>query len=211
VRQLLNIRDLKAFQTFIELLAARVGSLLNLNEISKECGITSGTAKSWVSLLESTRIILLLRPYAKNISKRVIKSPKIYFTDTGLLLYILRYMTGEMVLNSPLSGNIFENFLIIEFFKHKLNHQYMYEMYYYRDSNHNEIDLVLEFADHTKLCEIKIARTLNKNFISTIKNQLALFTNPTGYLLSFAEQSLKMDERIYAKPWSAIFKELIET
>ena len=201
IRQIRSVHDLRLFQNFLELLAARAGSLLNLNEIAKECGISQTTAKNWTSLLESTRIIYLLRPYYKNITKRVIKSHKLYFTDTGLLTYLLRYPNTETLMSGPMAGNISENILIMEILKNKFNSSARFELYFYRDSSGNEIDLVLDFGIKTKLIEFKTSKTLQTNHYKPIKKLLPLFNTPSAFLISLHPKKVILDDNITALPW----------
>ena len=109
LRIMRNIQDLGQFQRYLVLLAARAGQLFNLDEIGKECGISQTTAKDWLMLLQATSIVYLLEPYARNLTKRVIKSPKLFFVDTGLLCYLLRIETVEQLIHSPFGGHVFEN------------------------------------------------------------------------------------------------------
>ncbi len=208
IRQVTSVQDLKLFQEFLELLAARVGSLLNLNEISKECGVSFSTAKRWLSLLETTNIVYLLRPYHKNISKRVIKSPKLYFTDTGLLTYLLRYQNEETLIYSPLAGNFFENLIVIEVLKCKYNNNGMFELYFYRDSHNNEIDMVIEYENSTQLFEIKSSSTIRLEHIKTIQQYAELFNNANGFLLSCYSEEQKIAKSITAIPWYKIYQNL---
>lgn len=163
IRQITAVQDLSEFQRFVEVLAARVGSVLNLSEVGRDCGITHSTARKWLSLLESSRIVYLLRPYFANIGKRLIKSPKLYFTDTGLLAYLLKYPDPATYLAGPMAGQVFENFIIMELVKYKLNHHAPFDLYFYRDSNRNEIDVIVEQADRMHAIEIKMRQNIGKN------------------------------------------------
>ena len=207
IRQIASVHDLKVFQNFLELLAARAGGLLNLNEIAKEGGISFTSARRWLSLLESTRIVYLLRPYTKNISKRIIKSPKIYFTDTGLLSFLLRYPDPATLQSGPQGGALFENLVIVEILKHKWNHNLNDELYFYRDSNHNEIDVVLDRGPRADLLEIKLTETPRKEHFSTLKKITALLSKSRGYLLSFTRNREKISEKIESIPWIDFLKE----
>ncbi len=201
IRQIRSVHDLRLFQQFLELLAARVGSLLNLNEISKECGISHTTAKKWLSLLESTRIIYLLRPYHKNISKRVIKSPKLYFTDTGLLSYLLKYPDEKTLSAGPIAGHLFENIMIMEALKYKFNTNKRYELYFYRDSTHNEIDLVLDFGHSLKLIEFKSSKSIRNEHWKSLMQISKILKPQASYIVSFFEDELTLSRDIYCKPW----------
>lgn len=206
IRQISSVHDLKVFQNFLELLAARAGGLLNLNEIAKEGGISFTSARRWLSLLESTRIVYLLRPYTKNVSKRVIKSPKIYFTDTGLLSFLLRYPDAATLQAGPQAGALFENLVIVELLKYKGNHNLNYELYFYRDSNHNEIDVVLDNGPSKRLLEIKLTATPRIEHFSTLKKITALLRGSHGCLLSFVQKKDKISEKIESLPWTEILK-----
>ena len=120
--EILNIRDLMAFRRFLRLCAGRSGQILNLSALAKDCGITQPTAKSWLSILESSFIVFLLEPYYENFNKRIIKSPKMYFYDTGLLCYLLNIPNAEKLIENHMYGNIFENFIVAEFFKENAHH-----------------------------------------------------------------------------------------
>ncbi|MCD4812658.1 ATP-binding protein [bacterium] len=206
IRQITSVHDLKVFQNYLELLAARVGSLLNLNEVSKECGITFTTAKRWLSLLETSRIVYLLRPYTKNISKRVIKSAKLYFSDTGLLAAILRYPTPETVQSGPLSGSLFENFIVVELLKYKFNHNKLFELFFYRDSNHNEIDIIIDQGSSLLCLEIKNTSTPQKEHLTTLARLQPLIKNSKAYLMSFASEAQVYSKTVTSIPWMQLFQ-----
>jgi predicted AAA+ superfamily ATPase len=193
IRQIRSVEDLSVFQNFLELLAARVGNLLNLSEIGKECGISHTTAQKWLTLLEVTRIIYLLRPYHSNISKRVVKRPKIYFTDTGLLANLLKYSDAATLLAGPARGPIYENFIVMEALKNKFNHNRNCELYFYRDSNDNEIDLLIDYGQRIKLLEIKAAKSLREDFFAVLSKSHDLFKNKAVemYLVGLFDSKIK--------------------
>lgn len=201
IRQISSVHDLRIFQNFLELLAARMGSLLNLNEIAKECGVSFTSARRWLSLLESTRIVYLLRPYHKNTTKRVIKSPKLYFTDTGLLAYLLRYPSPLLMRRGPQAGAFFENFIVVEFLKHKLNKNLNYELYFYRDSNLNEIDLLIDFGTSLKVVEIKATSTPSFEHVSALKKMASQLNAATGYLTALTEKEETVGKNLKILPW----------
>lgn len=201
IRSLLAVHDLSLFNNFMELLAARVGTVLNLNEIARDCGISFSTAKKWLSLLESTQIVYLLRPYFKNISKRVVKSPKLYFYDTGLLAFILRYQSSQTLYSGPMAGNLFENFIIIELLKKNTNHAVNAELYYYRDSNRNEIDIVIEHNGTHSLVELKMAKTIKAKFVQTLKKIAPLIPDSKLYLLSFDTKNIPVAQDVKSMFW----------
>lgn len=192
IRQIQSVQDTAQFQYFLELLAGRTGNLLNLSEIAKEIGISQPNAKRWLSLLETTGIVYLLRPYHKNISKRIVKSPKLYFTDTGLLSYLLRYPNSETLAAGPSQGAVFENFVIAEFLKQKANLNLDINLYFYRDSNQNEIDLVVESAASSSLYEIKLNSTVQPKHYRQLTRLKDHFPNPSLYLISTYNERIKL-------------------
>lgn len=204
IRQITSVHDLRVFQNFLELLAGRAGSLLNLNEICKECGISFSSSRRWLSLLESTNIIYLLRSYTRNISKRLLKSPKIYFSDTGLLSYLLRYQDAMTMQNGPQAGAFFENLIIGEILKYKFNHNMNFELYFYRDSNYNEIDVILDFGTYIKLIEIKTTATALDKHLSSLKKIIRSFKNAQGYLVNFSDHREMVAKDITVVPWMHI-------
>jgi uncharacterized protein len=208
IRQIISVQDLKVFQNFLELLAARAASVLNLSEIAKECGVSFTTAKRWLSLLEASNIIYLLRPYTKNISKRVIKSPKLYFTDTGLLAYLLRYSDAETLLAGPQNWAIFENMIVAELLKYKFNHNCNFELYFYRDNNHNEIDVVIDYGQKIKLLEIKLTTTPNFRHTQGLAKISEVIANANCYLLSFSGEKINFSPTVISIPWVEIFANL---
>ena len=200
----LNFKHEPIFQNFLELLAARAGALLNLNEIAKECGTSFTTARRWLSLLETTRLVYLLRPYHRNISKRVIKSPKVYFTDTGLLAYLLRYPSASVLRGGPQAGALFENYMVAELLKHKFNHNRNYELYFYRDSNANEIDLLLDFGISRTMIEFKATATPRPEHLGNIRKLGTELKAFNGYLVSLAGEREQAGKDILLLPWRDI-------
>lgn len=208
IRQISSVHDLKVFQNFLELLAARAGNILNIHELSKEAGVSFTSARRWISLLESTKILYLLRPFTKNVTGRVIKSPKVYFTDTGLLAYILRYQDPVTMSTGPQAGAFFENLVLAEILKLKYNYNMNFEAYFYRDSNHNETDFVLDFGTNLKMIEVKLSSTPNEKHITWLKKAVAMFRNSSGYLISFAGHKGQLAKNIVSISWDGL-KEVI--
>ena len=168
VRDLKNIADLKDFQTFMGLCAGRGGQELVLNSITSDTGITSNTVKAWISVLEASYIVFLLRPYYKNFNKRMVKTPKLYFFDTGLMVNLLGIVSPDQLAVHPLRGNIFENLVISELVKAKLNLGQTNLGYYMRDKSGNEIDYVQERALSLSFTEIKASKTFSNDFLKGI-------------------------------------------
>lgn len=160
VRELLTVKDLRQFQNFLSLCAARAGQLLNLSALANEAGITQPTAKSWLSALESSYITFQLYPYHKNFSKRVVKTPKLYFYDTGLLAFLLKIKTRETLLTHPVKGALFENMIIAEFHK-QMHHAYQNQSpWFWRDNHGDEVDFLLDQGLSLDIYEIKATETI---------------------------------------------------
>lgn len=161
VTELLGIRDLTAFRTFLGLCAGRAGQLLNISGLANDCNISQPTAKAWLSILESSYIIFLLHPFHENFNKRLVKSPKLYFYDTGLLSHLLGIRSAEEINTNRLKGNLFENLILAEFQK-KNYHQYLHLNYYFwQDSNANEVDMLIKNNDGFDAFEIKATETIS--------------------------------------------------
>jgi len=170
VRQLKNIGDLSLFEKFLQLLAGRVGQLLNLTSLANDVGVSHNTIESWLSLLEASYIIYRLKPYYRNLGKRVIKSPKVYFHDTGLLCYLLGINSEEVLEKHYAMGSIFENFVINEVNKHIYNHKLRSKLFFYRDSNGNEVDLLVDTGTTMLGFEIKASQTFSTEFLKGLQS-----------------------------------------
>ncbi len=168
VRQLNMVRDLTQFQKFLGLCAGRIGQILNLESLGNDTGISQTTARQWLSLLEASYIGFRLPPYFANISKRLIKSPKFYFYDTGLAAYLMGIRHIDQIQNHPLRGMLFENMVVVETLKYFLNRNRRPQMFFYRDSNGNEVDLVVPLAGRPIPIEIKSAATLSPSLFKGI-------------------------------------------
>jgi len=164
VRQLLKVQDLEAFQRFLRLCAGRSGQLLNLSSLATDCGITHNTAKAWISVLEASYVLFQLRPHHENFSKRLVKSPKLYFFDTGLLCWLLGIHEVGQIVAHPLRGSIFETFVVAEIVKTRLNRGERGALHFWRDSNGNEVDVIADVGTRLMPIEIKSGQTLNREF-----------------------------------------------
>ncbi len=180
VRLLRNIIDMTAFKRFLKLCAANVGSVLNVASLAKDAGISVVTANSWISILEASFVLLRLPPYYKNFSKRVIKSSKIYFCDTGLLCNLLNIFNREQLQESNLRGAIFENLIVLELMKAALFKGEEPQLYFWRDTNQNEVDLLRETDGKLEAIEIKSGETKNQKFYDGLKK----FSEVSGISLS---------------------------
>ena len=169
VRQLLHIRNLNAFERFMTLLAGRVGQVVNLSGLSGETGVSSTTLGEWLSILESSFIVFRLHPYFANIGKRVKKSPKLYFSEVGLAAYLLGIESPSQVTRDPLRGGLFENMVIADLLKTRLNQGRDPGLYYLRDDKGFEIDLIVQHGRSWMPIEIKSSMTFNSDFIKPIR------------------------------------------
>ena len=170
VRSLKNIGDLSNFQKFLQLLAGRVGQILNLNSLSNDLGVNAKTVESCISVLEASYIAFRLQPYFENFWKRVIKSPKIYFYDTGLICFLLGINTIDELKNHFVYGQLFENLIISEKLKNIWNKRANEKLYYWRDTNGNEVDLIIDKGLDKDILEIKSAKTYNVEMLKGLSN-----------------------------------------
>lgn len=169
VRQILLIKDIILFERFIKLIASRIGQLVNYASLATDVGVSAVTIKEWISVLEATYIIVRLEPYFENFGKRVIKSHKIYFIDTGLLCYLLGIDTMDQLIKDPLYGNIFENWIILELMKARYNKALDPRLYFYRDISGKEVDLLFQKGSHLIPIEIKSNKTFSPSFLNGLK------------------------------------------
>ncbi|HEB86917.1 MAG TPA: ATP-binding protein [Gammaproteobacteria bacterium] len=155
VRQLINIRNIRQFDQFMRLLAIRSGQIFSMNRIATEVGVSTNTIKSWISVLEASNIIYLLKPYFENFGKRIIKSPKLYFLDTGLLCYLMNIQNTEILRNTPLLGAIFETFALGQLLRSLHNQGKGDALYYFRDKDGREVDFLIPEGNLLNLYECK--------------------------------------------------------
>jgi uncharacterized protein len=169
VRSIVNVKNLSQFQTFVKMCASRVGQLLNLSALALDCGLTHNTAKAWLSVLEASGIIYLLKPYHKNFGKRLVKSPKLYFVDSGLAARLLGIRTPEDLFMHPNRGNLFESFAVAELLKTRFGQGREPELYFWRDSVGTEVDVVYEDGQKMKAIEIKSGKTFSPELASGLE------------------------------------------
>jgi predicted AAA+ superfamily ATPase len=169
VRQLKNIGNLNNFSIFLQLCAGRTGQLLNLNSLATDAGISPNTAKSWLSILEASYIIYFLQPYHKNFNKRIIKTPKIYFYDTGLVCSLLGIDSAQQVKNYYSKGALFENLVITELIKSRFHKGQIPRFYFWQNKTKQEIDLIIDTMQNPLPYEIKSGKTMNDSYFSNLK------------------------------------------
>ena len=168
VRDLLQMKDQIRFTKFLKLCAARIGSLFNASELGAEIGVSSKTISHWLSVLQASYLITLLPPYYENIPKRLVKSPKLYFNDPGLACYLLDIETPQQLDRDKMRGAIFENMIVMEAIKHRYNMGLEDGVFFYRDSNQNEVDLLIKQEGELTAIEVKSSMTYSSSFEKTL-------------------------------------------
>ncbi len=211
VRQLINVRDLALFQRFIRLCAGRTGQLLNLSSLANDCGITHNTAKAWISILEASYILFLLSPHHRNFNKRLVKTPKLYFHDTGLAAWLLGVQSADQLANHPLRGALFETWVVGELLKERYNRALPSNLFFWRDNSGNEVDVIADQGLTLLPIEVKSGQTISTDFFSGLRKWLSWAGSEAGhpYLVYGGDES---QEREDAKvlPWRDV-AEVAET
>jgi len=208
VRQVLGISDVVTFQRFLKLCAARVGNLVNYSDLARDCDISPNTAKAWLSVLETSFIIKLLYPYYKNYNKRVIKSPKLYFYDSALVCSLLNIRTVEDLSFHPIRGPLFESFAVSELFKYYFNHNDQPSLYFWRDAQGHEIDIIVEKIFGTVMpIEIKARKTVTDEFFKGLADWSIITdqANIPSYVIYNGEQ-IQRRKKGNLFPWNEIEK-----
>jgi predicted AAA+ superfamily ATPase len=169
VRSLINVKDLGQFQVFVKMCASRCGQLLNLSALAADCGMTHNTAKAWLSVLETSGIVYLLRPYHRSYGKRLVKAPKLHFIDSGLACCLLGIQDRQQLFMHPSRGNLFESFIIAELLKLRLNAGLSPNLFMWRDNTGNEVDVIQEDGTRLAAIEIKSGQTFQPAFLDGLK------------------------------------------
>jgi predicted AAA+ superfamily ATPase len=203
VRNLRNIGDLTLFQTYLRALASRSAQLLNLSQLARDVGISVSTAKDWLSILEASFQVFILRPYFVNIGKRLIKSPKVYFMDTGLLCYLVGLRDREHAADGPMGGAIFENLVACEIYKTLIHRGEEPAMYFWRTAEGVEVDLILEIQSKLLPIEIKLSSTPRSEMANSIRNLQKYFGERVlpGYVVNPGNIVLPLGGEIIALPF----------
>lgn len=199
VRRLMEVKDLKKFSTFLRLCAARIGSELNKSSLAVELGISVPTIERWISVLEASFVIYLMQPWAENIGKRLTKTPKLYFTDTGIACTLLGIKTSEHLMGHPLRGALFENLVISNVLKDIYNHGERETLYFYRDKTGREIDLIREDNGKIEAIEIKSGNTFNTDYLRNIRYLKSIIKDKlvkSGVVYSGKSEFLKDEEGV---------------
>lgn len=168
VRQLLQIKDLQLFQRFLRLAAARSGQLLNLSALGADAGVSSVTAREWIGVLEASYLVMRLPPYFENFGKRLVKTPKLYFLDTGLMCWLLGIHSAAVLSTHPLRGQVFETMMVVEAYKAALNKGQQAELYFWRDSAGQEVDLLAQRDGVFESYEIKSGATFSPDWFKQL-------------------------------------------
>jgi len=199
VRQLIQLKDQSLFEKMLKLMAGRVGQIFDYSSLANDIGVDSKTVRSWLSILEASFIVFKLPPYFENFGKRVIKSPKYYFTEVGLLCYLLGIRKPDQILRDPLVGQIFENLVVIEALKSRYNAGKSADLSYFRDSKGNEIDLIVEEGRELKAFEIKSASTFDPKQLKGLRRFRELSQKMKSGTLVYNGKDLNLSENFYAR------------
>lgn len=193
IRQIKNIHDLATFQLFLKMCASRTGQLLDLTSLGNDCGISHNTAKAWLNILEASFIVFFLRPHFKNYNKRLVKSPKLFFYDTGLLCSLLDIHSSKQLKTHYLRGGIFESFIIADLKKRTYHQQAVSTLYFWRDRYGHEIDCIIDKKEELIPLEIKSSKTITSDFFNNLSywNQLSGVSSDNSYLIFGGDQTQK--------------------
>ena len=201
LRQLVNVRDLSQFETFLKLCAGRTGQLVNLSSLGGDAGVSHNTARQWLSILETSYIVKLLRPYYRNLGKRLVKAPKLYFLDTGLAAFLLSITDPRHLESHPLKGSLFESLVVSELLKLRLNRGKPDNLFFYRDEKGMEIDVLLDHGQEIELLEVKLARTLDSGFFKPLKALAARHGRVRNSYLVYGGDETRLQEGCRVTGW----------
>ena len=204
VRELVRVKDLSRFSQFLRLCAGRTGQLMNAANLASDSGIAGKTALEWISILEASYIVRRLPPWFANVSKRLSKTPKMYFLDTGLVCYLLGIGSPDQLASHPLRGAIFETFVMTEFWKHYANRGVVDRLSHYRDGAQREIDLVDEGRSGNLLVEIKSGQTPNLEWGETLRRISDMFPNASQLCVVYGGAKEQLRSGVRFVPWRNI-------
>lgn len=210
VRQLIKVQDLGTFQRFLRLCAGRTGQLLNLSALANDCGITHNTAKAWISVLEASFIVHLLPPHHQNFNKRLVKTPKLYFLDTGLATWLLGIQNKEQLTTHVQRGALFETWVIGELLKARYNAGETSNLYFWRDRPGHEVDLVIDHGTNLSPLEIKTGQTINQDYFKGLNFWRKLAGETAGQAwLVYGGDTRQSRSDVTVLPWYEINSEQI--
>jgi predicted AAA+ superfamily ATPase len=203
IRSIVNVDSLKLFEDFLKICASMSGQLINYTSISNSIGISQPTVKKWMSLLETSGVIFILSPHYRNFKKRIVKTPKLYFADTGILSFLLSIRNPDELINHPLWGNIFETFIISELYKRVYHTGEKPPFYFWRDKTGNEIDLIVDIGSKLLPIEIKASKTYSPRLKSNILSWLNLKNNTSekGFVIYRGEGVIGKKSTVTVIPW----------
>ena len=209
VRQVLNVGDLTAFQTFLRICAGRSGQLVNLSGLAADCGVSHNTARAWLSVLEAGFIVFRLPPIHRNLGKRLAKSPKLHFFDTGLLCYLLGIRGADQLRQHPLRGAVFESWVASEIYKARAHRGASPDLYFYRDRKGNEVDLFVDSGTRARAVEVKSGATVSGDFtkpVLSLAGLLAAASRPTAVesLVIYGGDQPQTRGAVRIVPWSGL-------
>jgi hypothetical protein len=213
LRNLYNIGSLRDFQRFLQLLASRCSQVLNMSSIANDLGVAVNTVKNWISILEASYIVYLLPPYYQNLGKRITKSPKVYFLDTGLVCYLVGLTDRDHLLKGPMAGALFENHCISETVKAFFNQGLRPAIYYLRTHNGLEIDLLIERENRLYLFEIKLTKTLSLEYTKPIERFKRMFSKLNigkGSIISLSDEEFSLSRDVSAQSMNGYLRWLQE-
>ena len=196
LRALSMVKDLSTFQIFLKLCAGRTGQILNIENLANDCGISHATAREWVSLLEASYIVYRLPPFFRNVGKRLIKSPKLYFYDPGLAAFLIDITDSVQIDTHPLRGPLYETMILSELLKLRFNQGMINNLLFYRDSNGNEVDVVIPGGNSAIAIEIKAAKTINRAFFKGLNLFEALVSEPVQKFLVYSGDIIRKESGI---------------
>jgi len=204
LRLLINIKDLSGFEVFLKLCAGRTGQMINMSHLANDCGVSHNTIKSWLSILETSFLIKLTRPYYRNFNKRLVKTPKLYFLDTALVCYLLGIQNPEQLETHPLKGFIFETYVLMELLKNRFNKGLSDNIYYFRDNTGNEVDFILDNGQQLDIVEVKAGKTINSDFFKNLYFFEKNSTLKTKSHLIFAGKENHFQNKVKVISWDKI-------
>ncbi len=209
VRQILNVSDLNVFQSFVRLCAGRAGQLVNLASLGSDCGITHNTARSWLSVLEASYVLLRVTPWHANLGKRLIKTPKLYFVDSGLLCALLGIRAASQIAEHPLRGAIFENWVVTEVLKSRIHRALPADLHFFRSRAGLEVDIVVESGTSLLAAEVKSGRTIAADFLASLEElrRLLAAARPARSVrarLVYGGDSAQKRKGVEVVPWSRV-------
>ncbi len=213
ITELLNIRQLQTFKNFLSVCATQAGQLLNINSLAKECGISQPTAKSWLSILEQSFITFQIYPFHKNFKKRIVKTPKLYFYDTGLLSFLLKIRNKDQIINKPIKGALFENMMIAEYVKRMYHTDNLQDIWFWRDSAGHEVDLLVRSDNVLNAIEFKSTTTIMTSLFKGLEYFYNIAKNediPISKTLVYAGDKAQKRSEIDIVDWQSFGKETYE-